>query len=91
LCRSLVNRDFSPEFRDFMKFSGIRHCTIEMEGTKKVAIPDAVMKSILKVVLNQENHPLLIHCNHGKVHLNGLAPHDHQLMHTSIVQVVSLR
>jgi hypothetical protein len=25
------------------------------------------MKSILRVVLDRRNHPLLIHCNHGKV------------------------
>ncbi len=25
------------------------------------------MKAILRLVLNHHNHPLLIHCNHGKV------------------------
>ena len=50
-----------------MKTNGIRHCVIEMQGTKKVDIPKATMQSIMEVVLNQENHPLLIHCNHGKV------------------------
>jgi len=66
-CRSLVNKEFSPDFQSFMKTNGIRHCVIEMQGTKKVDIPKATMQSIMEVVLNQENHPLLIHCNHGKV------------------------
>jgi tyrosine-protein phosphatase SIW14 len=64
---SLVDKDFPADFKAFMKANGIRHCVIEMQGTKKVQIPDAVMNSIMDVVLNKENHPLLIHCNHGKV------------------------
>ena len=38
-----------------------------MQGTKKQAIPIKTMKSILRLVLDRRNHPLLIHCNHGKV------------------------
>jgi tyrosine-protein phosphatase SIW14 len=38
-----------------------------MKGTKKEDIPVATMKAILRVVLDRRNHPLLIHCNHGKV------------------------
>jgi len=62
-----VTTEFSLEFKAFMKANGIRHCIIDMQGTKKVAIPDAIMNSIMEVTLNKENHPLLIHCNHGKV------------------------
>jgi tyrosine-protein phosphatase SIW14 len=64
---SLVNHDFPPEFKDFMTANGIRHCIVEMQGTKRVEIPDVVMNSIMEIALNKENHPLLIHCNHGKV------------------------
>ena len=53
-----------------MRTNGIRHCIIEMQGTKKVEISEAVMNSIMEVVLDKENHPLLIHCNHGKVLLH---------------------
>ncbi len=38
-----------------------------MKGTKKENIPISTMQSILRVVLDRQNHPLLIHCNHGKV------------------------
>ena len=38
-----------------------------MKGTKKEDIPIKTMKSILRLVLDRQNHPLLIHCNHGKV------------------------
>jgi hypothetical protein len=64
---SLVKKDFSPDFLAFMKKQGIEHVVIDMQGTKKVDIPEAVMHSIMKVALNKANHPLLIHCNHGKV------------------------
>lgn len=55
-----------------MKQNGIRHLVIDMQGTKKVDIPDEIMQSIMEVVLNKENHPILIHCNHGK-HRTGCA------------------
>jgi hypothetical protein len=50
-----------------MKKNGIRHVVIDMQGTKKVEIPQAIMHAVMEVALNKENHPLLIHCNHGKV------------------------
>lgn len=37
-----------------------------MKGTKKEAIPSSTMSSILDVVLDRRNYPLLVHCNHGK-------------------------
>jgi hypothetical protein len=38
-----------------------------MPGTKKVAISEAVMNSIMDVALDKQNYPFLIHCNQGKV------------------------
>lgn len=37
-----------------------------MKGTKKESIPSITMSSILDVVLDRRNYPLLVHCNHGK-------------------------
>lgn len=37
-----------------------------MKGTKKETIPPNIMKAILTVVLDHQNYPLLLHCNHGK-------------------------
>jgi len=69
---SLVDKEFSPEFRAFMRTNRIKHVIIRMQGTKKVEITETIMRSIMKVVLDKENHPLLIHCNHGK-HRTGCA------------------
>jgi hypothetical protein len=67
LFRSLVSEEFSPEFKTFMRTHNIEHRIVEMQGTKKVAITETVMNSIMALVLDKKNHPLLIHCNHGKV------------------------
>lgn len=69
---SLVNHDFPPELKEFLTSNGIRHCIVEMQGTKRVEIPDIVMNSIMEIALNKDNHPLLIHCNHGR-HRTGCA------------------
>ena len=64
---TLVDREYPEGYESFMASHGIQHHVIGMRGTKKEAIPVPVMKSILRLVLDRQNHPLLIHCNHGKV------------------------
>lgn len=63
---TLVKKDYPDGFKEFMQENGIRHVIIDMKGTKKVEISHEIMQSILKVVLDSANHPLLMHCNHGK-------------------------
>lgn len=50
-----------------MKANNIQHRHITMQGTKKETIPIQTMAAILDVVHDKRNHPLLIHCNHGRV------------------------
>jgi tyrosine-protein phosphatase SIW14 len=50
-----------------MKANNIQHRHITMQGTKKETIPIQTMAAILEVVHDKRNHPLLIHCNHGRV------------------------
>jgi tyrosine-protein phosphatase SIW14 len=69
--RNDIRREFST-FKSFIIYYTKQifvclDCVIDMQGTKKVEIPEAVMRSIMKVVLDDSNYPLLIHCNHGKV------------------------
>ncbi|KAK1659610.1 tyrosine phosphatase [Colletotrichum godetiae] len=64
---TLVQKDDVDEpYTAFMSSNGIRHHVFNMKGTKKEAIPIRTMKSILRLVLDRQHHPLLIHCNHGK-------------------------
>ncbi|ESZ97077.1 hypothetical protein SBOR_2507 [Sclerotinia borealis F-4128] len=69
---TLVKKEYPPGFLAFVKAQGIRHFVIEMQGTKKVDIPEHTMNQIMRISLDKENHPLLIHCNHGK-HRTGCA------------------
>lgn len=64
---TLVDKDFPETFKPFMQANGIRHCHITMAGTKKEAIPINTMQSILEVIHDKQNHPVLIHCNQGRV------------------------
>lgn len=63
---TLVEKEPPEGFKSFLQDNGIQHHMIAMKGTKKEAIAMETMQSILNVVLDPKNHPLLIHCNHGK-------------------------
>lgn len=63
---TLVQKDFPEGYKSFLAQNGIRHYVFNMKGTKKEAIPIKTMRAILRLVLDRQNHPLLIHCNHGK-------------------------
>ncbi|KAL5324313.1 hypothetical protein ACEPPN_008858 [Leptodophora sp. 'Broadleaf-Isolate-01'] len=58
---SLVKKDFDPEFKGFLKNNQIQHKVIDMPGTKKVEITQELMQSIMETVLDEANHPILIH------------------------------
>ncbi|KAL2263872.1 hypothetical protein VTK26DRAFT_4668 [Humicola hyalothermophila] len=63
---TLVQKEFPQGYDEFIRKNRIQHHVFNMKGTKKAAIPVQTMKSILRLVLDRRNHPLLIHCNHGK-------------------------
>ncbi|KAK1836078.1 tyrosine phosphatase family-domain-containing protein [Podospora conica] len=63
---TLVQKDFSDHFFDFVTRNGINHHVVDMKGTKKEEIPAHQMSSILEFVLDKKHHPLLIHCKQGR-------------------------
>lgn len=64
---TLVKKDkVDHDLDSFIAANGIRQIIFNMKGTKKEAIPISTMRHILQLALNRENHPLLVHCNHGK-------------------------
>ncbi|KAH8821203.1 tyrosine phosphatase family-domain-containing protein [Xylogone sp. PMI_703] len=69
---TLVKSDIPEDYKAFIDSLGIKHFIIDMPGTKKEAISDSTMSSIMEIVLNPANHPILMHCNHGK-HRTGCA------------------
>ncbi|GFY99104.1 phosphotyrosine protein phosphatases superfamily protein [Actinidia rufa] len=52
----------------FVKANGIKLFQFGIEGCKEpfVNIPEDTIREALKVILDESNHPLLIHCNRGK-------------------------
>lgn len=64
---TLVKKEeLDEELRSFTTQNGIVHKRIYMQGTKKEAIPLSTMTSILEIMLDRQNHPVLLHCNQGK-------------------------
>ncbi|EYU27740.1 hypothetical protein ABFS82_13G128800 [Erythranthe guttata] len=53
---------------EFLNANGIRLFQFGLEGSKEpfVNIPDAIIHRALEAVLDERNHPLLIHCKRGK-------------------------
>ncbi|KAG9253706.1 tyrosine phosphatase family-domain-containing protein [Emericellopsis atlantica] len=62
----VVNDEPDEALESFISDANIRQVFFAIKGTKKEAIPDAVMSDILGVVLEPSNYPLLVHCNKGK-------------------------
>jgi tyrosine-protein phosphatase SIW14 len=63
-----VPEEISPEYRDFMKSTGIQHFQVHLNANKGgVRVQSCDMNRALNIVLDRSNHPILIHCNKGKV------------------------
>ncbi|PHH62071.1 hypothetical protein CDD82_2049 [Ophiocordyceps australis] len=64
---TLVKKDERDlAFESFAQANGVRQVVFDMKGTKKQTIPLDTMASILRIVLDNGNYPLLLHCNHGR-------------------------
>ncbi|KAI1135871.1 tyrosine phosphatase family-domain-containing protein [Hypoxylon sp. FL0543] len=63
---TLVGKDLPHGFQQFIDGNQIKHEVFDMAGTKKADIPIKTMQTIIAVVSNRKNYPLLIHCNQGK-------------------------
>lgn len=60
--------EISPEYREFMRSAGIQHFQVHINANKGgVRVQSCDMSRALNVVLDRSNHPILIHCNKGKV------------------------
>ncbi|KAI1374724.1 tyrosine phosphatase family-domain-containing protein [Hypoxylon crocopeplum] len=63
---TLVGKELPDDYRKFIDGGRIKHEIFDMVGTKKAEIPVKTMQSIMAIVGNRKNYPLLIHCNQGK-------------------------
>lgn len=63
---TLVEKEIPEGYRAFLDESGIKHIVFGMAGTKKADIPLPMMSSIISLISDKQNHPMLVHCNQGK-------------------------
>ena len=65
-----MSEPYPEENARFLKENGVTHHQIGMPGNKETCItpvPDEKITAALRVILDRRNHPILIHCNKGKV------------------------
>jgi tyrosine-protein phosphatase SIW14 len=67
----LVQEGYPPENVAFLEAEGIKFFQFPIPGNKEpfVVIPDVSMIGALETILDKRNHPILVHCNAGKVFL----------------------
>ncbi|EEP80731.1 conserved hypothetical protein [Uncinocarpus reesii 1704] len=66
---TLVDFEHSRQFRKFIKDNGIVSHVIPIIANKdpKIFTPQNTVLDVLKILFNPKNHPILVHCNKGKV------------------------
>jgi Tyrosine phosphatase family len=70
ISRTLVPEKYPQPNIEFMAQNGIRHFQVHIPANKgTVCVPQCQMTEALGILLDRSNHPLLIHCNKGKVGL----------------------
>lgn len=64
-----MQEEYPTEHRTFLESAGIRFFQFPIPGNKEpfVVIPDLSVIGALETILDKQNHPILVHCNAGKV------------------------
>jgi tyrosine-protein phosphatase SIW14 len=67
--RTLVQEEYPTENLAFLESAGIKFFQFPIPGNKEpfVVIPDVSIIGALETILDKQNHPILVHCNAGKV------------------------
>jgi len=67
--RTLVQEEYPTENSTFLESAGIRFFQFPIPANKEpfVVIPDISIIGALETILDKRNHPILVHCNAGKV------------------------
>jgi tyrosine-protein phosphatase SIW14 len=67
--RTLVQEEYPPENLAFLESAAIKFFQFPIPANKEpfVVIPDVSIIGALETILDKRNHPILVHCNAGKV------------------------
>lgn len=77
---TLVDEPYTTSHLKFLNDNGISHLRIIIPPNKdpEVEVSNTDLDRILGILLNKANHPVLVHCNKGKV---GLSSGSDAVMH----------
>ena len=64
-----MQEEYPPENLAFLESANIKFFQFPIPGNKEpfVVIPDVSIIGALETILDKRNHPILVHCNAGKV------------------------
>ena len=67
--RTLVDEQYPAENQEFVLENGIKHVQIPIPANKNPSdvIPPKSLARALELLFNKKYHPILVHCNKGKV------------------------
>lgn len=82
-----MDEPYTASHTRFLEDNGIAHYRIPIQANKDPAVktPDHIVVGILEILLNKANHPVLIHCNKGKVSCH-LLPNLYESMVSLLTQ-----
>ena len=68
-CSTLVKEPLGGEYARAMEQNGVTYHQIPITPNKEpgVSEPQETIDRVLEILLNPQNHPVLVHCNKGKV------------------------
>lgn len=64
-----MDEPYAADHETFLEVNAIKHFRVKVQPNKEHTIPTPqnAVNEILEILLNKANHPILIHCNKGKV------------------------
>ncbi|KAH6567026.1 hypothetical protein BASA50_009143 [Batrachochytrium salamandrivorans] len=86
---TLILEDYPDQNRKFLDDNNIRLFQFGVAGNKEpfVDIPEETVCAALSVIMDQRNHPLLIHCNKGKHRTGCLVGCLRKIQHWSMTSI----
>lgn len=85
----LLPEEYPQDLLQVMTDNDIQLFQCPMQGNKEpfIHIPDKTLTNALTIVLNPENHPILIHCNKGKHRTGSLVGCIRKLQNWSLTMI----
>lgn len=82
----IANEDYRPSISAFAESQGIQilHHRISVNKEPFGEMEEDLVADALSKILDARNHPILVHCNKGKVSVGTVYTHTHTNTHTRL-------